>query len=450
MFEGARARAWPLVRRILIAVAVVAYASICSVFVLEAYLITERDVVIAVTPGGSDAIGEEINEGLIENGVTSSLVVRADDVGVIAEVNGSDSRMGSDGAVNVAFVAQDVDPDMYPDVLSLGTISFQPLLIFARAELGDGLTQADLAGTDISIGIQGSDVNQLATDVLSIYGLTEQVRVHSDPTDVGIEQLLAGEIDALAVLSPPGAPETRELGVNPELTIVSLEGASAAAVELGNAQSATIPPYGISVREGIPKEPITTVAVALTVIAHKYLSEPNVLMVAQQLQGLASRLPPSSDVAVPLPTFDYSRFPASEIARSYYEDGLPLRYAAFPRALITWVWLPLGEIITFTLVVWGVIRFVLPWIGKISGYMNPAAYRLSHMEQRRRDGKPLTNRQIRNLERLIARIEAQRVDRTEQTMQRAQAILDGEGPLDDDAGRSDGPPRGSDATIASG
>lgn len=450
MFEGARSRAWPLLRRFLIAVAVAAFAVICSAFLIEAYVFMERDVVIAVTPGGSDALGEQINEGLIENGVTSSLVVRADDVGVIAEVNGSVFRMASDGAVNVAFVAQDVDPVLYPHVVSLGTISFQPLLIFARAELGDGLTQANLAGADMSIGVQGSDVNQLATDVLSIYGLTEQVRVHSDPTDVGIEQLLAGEIDALAVLSPPGALETRELAVNPELTIVNLEGASAAAAELGNAQSATIPPYGISVRDGVPKEPITTVAVALTVIAHKWLNEPNQLMVAQQLQMLASRLPPSSNVAVPLPTFAYSQFPASEIASSYYQEGLPWRYAVVPRSLITWVWLPLGEIIAFTLVAWGVIRFVLPWARKISESTNPAAYRLSHMEQRRRDGKPLTNRQIRNLERLIARMEAQRADRTEQTMQRAQAILDGEGPVGDDAGRPDGPPRGSDATTDPG
>ena len=63
MFEGARSRAWPLLRRFLIAVAVAAFAVICSAFLIEAYVFMERDVVIAVTPGGSDALGEQIGDG---------------------------------------------------------------------------------------------------------------------------------------------------------------------------------------------------------------------------------------------------------------------------------------------------------------------------------------------------------------------------------------------------
>ena len=437
MFGDARSKARTLGRPILIAVAVFGYALVCSLFVINALWIVERDVVIAGDPasGGSYPIGEDINDWLAENGVSSTLVYRGDAASVIAEVDTSDHGLLAERTVNVGFVAGDVDSRSYPNVLSLGSIASQPLLIFARAELGDDLTQADLAGKDISIGAPGSDVNQLGMDVLNVYGLTSKVRIHNDPSDVGIEQLLAGEIDALALLSPLREPAIGQLAVNPGLTIVNLDRATAAASELGYAYPETIPPYVISVSEGIPREPITTVAVAITVIANKHLDEPNVLLIAQRLVTLAAQRTPSSGLEA-LPSFAYTQIPASEVARSYYLNGLPLPYAFLPRALISWVWLPLGEIIALTIAVWAFVRFALPLIRRFIGSLNPAAHRLSHLEQRRRDGKPLTDRQIRNLERLIAQIEAERSNPTQRTLQRAQALLDGVGAHGDSVGSS--------------
>lgn len=437
MLEDARSKARRLARPILIAVAVFCYALVCSLFVIRALWLVERDVVIAKSPdtGGEYAIGEDINDWLTENGVSSSVVYRADAASVIAEVDALDHGLLHERTANVGFVARDVDSRSYPNVLSLGSIASQPLLIFARAELGDDLTQAELAGKDISIGVQGSDVNQLTSDVLDVYGLTAKVRVHNDPSDVGIEKLLAGEIDALAMLSPVRDPVIRQLAVNPELTIVNLDRASAAASELGYAQSETIAPYVISVSAGIPREPITTVAVAITVIINKYLDEPNVLMIAQRLESLSAQRTLSSGLE-DWPSFAYTEIPASEMARSYYLNGLPLRYTLLPRGLISWLWIPLAEIIAFTLAVWAFIRFALPPIRRFMGSLNPAAHRLSHLEQRRRDGKPLTDRQIRNLERLIAQIEAERSNPTQRTLQRAQALLDGEGADGDRVGSS--------------
>ncbi len=448
MSGGTRSTTQSVLRRILIAVAAFGYVLVCSLFVVNAVWLVERDVVIAVTPsiGGSYAIGKDVNDWLVDNGVSSTLAYRTDAASVIREVDIADHGLLDERTVNLGFVTRNVDWARYPNVRSLGSIASQPLLIFARAELGVDPTQADLEGRDISIGAQGSDVNQLAMDVLNVYGLTSEVRIHSDPSDVGIEKLLAGEIDALALLAPLRDPIVRELAVNPGLRIVSLDRASAAASELGDVQVETIAPYGISVSEGIPKEPIPTVAVVITVIASSFLDEPKVLLIAQRLEALAGQGATSPGVEA-WPSFAYTQLPVDEMARSYYLNGVPLRYTILPRGLISWVWLPLAEIIAFTIALWAFIRFVLPLIRRIMGSLNSASHRLSLLERRRRAGKPLTDRQIRSLNRLIAEIEAQRSDPTQQTLHRAQALLDDQVAHGDSVDRGSGQTRGSGESI---
>jgi hypothetical protein len=319
-------------------------------------------------------------------------------------------------------VAQGVDAEKYPNVVSLGSIASQPLLIFARAELGENLVLADLEGAKVSIGVPGSDVNKLMMDIVNTYGFTSNFDARSDPTNVGIAQLLAGEVDALALLYSIRTPIIEELAVNPDLTIVDLDRASALAFELGYAQPATIPSSFISLAQRIPDTPITTVAVELTVIANDYLDEPNVLLIAQQLSILDPRMNLPSDKET-YPNFVGTQFPASGVALDYYNSGTPLRYTVFPNSLISWVWLPLARVATVTLLVWAAIRFVLPFIGNLTSMPILTSLRFSYLERRLLDGKPLTERQRRRLEQLVATIEARSVDPDQKIKERALSLL---------------------------
>ena len=154
MSGGTRSTTQSVLRRILIAVAAFGYVLVCSLFVVNAVWLVERDVVIAVTPsiGGSYAIGKDVNDWLVDNGVSSTLAYRTDAASVIREVDIADHGLLDERTVNLGFVTRNVDWARYPNVRSLGSIASQPLLIFARAELGVDPTQADLEGRDISIG----------------------------------------------------------------------------------------------------------------------------------------------------------------------------------------------------------------------------------------------------------------------------------------------------------
>lgn len=411
-------------RRILIVAAIATYLLFIAGNFAYNFVLMERNVNMAVGPlsSYSNAVGEKLNTWLTDNGVSTSLTVQEDTLSVIAEVNNAEDDIRDSNALNVGFVAQGVDAEEYPNVISLGSIASQPLLIFARAELGERLVLADLDGATVSIGVPGSDVNQLMTDIVKTYGFSSEFDVRSDPTSVGIEQLLKGEVDALALLNSIRTPIVKELALNPELTIVNLDRAPALAFELGYAQPATIPPSFISLAERIPSEPITTVAVELTVIANDYLDEPNILLIAQQLSVLDPRMNLPSDEKT-YPNFVGTQFPASGVALDYYNSGVPLQYTLFPDSLISWVWVPLARVVTVTLLIWAALRFLLPLIRKSTSPSLVTLRRLSRLEKRLLEGKSLTERQRRRLERLVATIDDQSVDQNQKIKERALSLL---------------------------
>lgn len=411
-------------RRILIVLGVAAYLLFVVGNFVYSFLLMERNVNMAVGPqmSYSNDVGQTLNTWLTDNGVSTSLTVQEDTLSVIEEVNNSEDDIRDSNALNVGFVAQGVDAEDYPNVVSLGSISSQPLLIFARAELGESLVLADLDGAEVSIGVPGSDVNTLMTDIVKTYGFTTKLNLRSDPTTVGVEQLLAGEVDALALLYSIRTPIIEELAINPELTIVDLDRAAALAFELGYTQPATIPPSFISLAKRIPAGPISTVAVELTVIANDYLDEPNILLIAQQLSVLDPRMNLPTDQET-YPNFVGSQFPASDIARDYYNSGTPTRYSVFPNTLISWVWLPLARTVTVTLLIWAAFRFVFPFIQSLTAGSFITLRRLSYLEKRLLEGKPLTEHQKRKLEKLVASIEAKNVDPGQKIKERALLLL---------------------------
>lgn len=412
-------------------IGVVAVVSSISANFAWSWFVAERDVniVMGAPTSYSNAVGQELDEWLKLNDVSSSVSVNEDTLSAVADVNNAGDEIADPEAINVGFVAQRINADQFPYVDSLGTIASQPLLIFARAELGNKLTLTDLANKEVSIGVPGSDVNQLMVEIFDKIGFSETVDIRNDPTSVGVEQLLAGEIDALALLTSLGTPLVGELAIDPDLVIVNLDRSSALAFQLDFAQPATIPPSFINYARGIPVEPITTVAVELTVIASQFLDEPNVLLIAQQLSILdpRMRLPTDKSEKEAYPTFKNTQFPVSEIARDYYRDGAPWHYQVFPPTLISYVWVPISRLIAVTLLILLVFRYLVPQLRKLRyrsiGAELALELRLSHLERRHREGKPLNERQVRELERLVARIDAPKPDPDKKIKERALLLL---------------------------
>jgi TRAP-type uncharacterized transport system substrate-binding protein len=353
------------IKRYLIIIALAAYLLFVVGNLLYNFLLVERHVNIAVGPptSYSYAVGQKLETWLTENGVSTSLTVVEDTLSAIEEVNDNEDAIRDPNMLNVVIAAQKLDNDKYPNLINLGTIASQPLLIFVRAEADEdeGVIRQ---GQVLSIGVPGSDVNQLMTEVIEDYGYSSQLDVRNDPTLVGIEQLLAGEVDAVALLYSLRSPIIEELALNPELRIINFESASALAFELGYARPATIPPSFISLDDNIPTLPISTISVELSVMANNFLDEPNALLIAQKLNMLDQRMRIPSDNQE-YPNFSGPQIPASNVALDYYKSGTPFQYNFVPDAVISWVWIPLARVFAVTLAIWFAISFAVPLIGKI-------------------------------------------------------------------------------------
>ncbi len=393
-------------------------------------LVMERNANIVAGPptSYSYAVGQELDNWLKSNNQSSTLTIEEDTLSAIAAIQYSNEEVewADPDSINVGFVAQRVNADEYDDVVSLGTIASLPLLIFARADLGENLTMRDLANKQVSIGVPGSDVNQLMVEILNTTGYSATVDVRNEPSGMGVEQLLAGEVDAVALLTSLGAPVVRELAANPDLTIVNLDRSSALAFQLDYAQPATIPPAFIDYARGIPNETITTVAVELTVIASRYLDEPNVLLIARQLSVLDPRMRLPSDKET-YPTFTNTQFLVSDVARDFYRNGVPWHYEVFPPALISWLWIPISRVVAVTIFILVIFRLVVPQLKKLRfrsvGAEVALDLRLLHLERQHRKGKALTERQVRELNRLIVRIDNPKPDPDKKIKKRALFLL---------------------------
>jgi uncharacterized protein len=395
--------------------------TIGAVVYLAANITWNRSVVIEGGPniGFFYATGEDLNAWLQENGVNSTLTYREDTLEIIADVNDPQNP------VNVGFIAQEVDAEAYPNVVSLGSIVNEPLLFFARADLGEDLTLQDLAGRRVNIGPLQSGVNALASDVIDAYGLGGAIDLTYEPSAVGVEQVLAGSIDAVALLFPPQTPIIERLALDPKLRIVGLTYPETLATRIGYVQATTIPPSAFSLRREIPAEPITTIGIPVTVIANAELAPGNAYLIAERLEQVFSEATLTS-VAGEFPNFVDAQLPPDPSARDFYAGGTPWQYRTLPH-IIAEVLVPLLILGSIAIVLNSFYKLLLPdihglWAKVLSPRQRRAA--LDAMEKRRAEGKPLTKRQRMRLERVLLQFEADKVDRARAEALKTQIVAE--------------------------
>jgi len=129
------------------------------------------------------------------------------------------------GEVDLAFVQGGTVPDHHlPHVEGIASLYYEPLWIFLRAggrigQLGDlvgagpGIEQlSELAGRRIAVGAEGSGTRAVALELLAANDVTaDNSELLGLPMDEAIDQLLAGDLDALCVVGGAGSASVQRL-----------------------------------------------------------------------------------------------------------------------------------------------------------------------------------------------------------------------------------------------
>jgi hypothetical protein len=156
------------------------------------------------------------------------------------------------------------------NLVSLGSVSYQPLLIFHR--LGKPVEiLSQLAGRRMAVGREGSGTRKLAMALLAVNG----IEPGGDATFSGAEgeeaaaALLAGKVDAIFLMADSASSQTmRALLRTPGIGLVNFAQADAYVRRIGYLNKLTMPKGAMDFGKNIPPRNITLVCPTVELIAH--------------------------------------------------------------------------------------------------------------------------------------------------------------------------------------
>jgi TRAP transporter TAXI family solute receptor len=200
----------------LLTIAVAAGVIVCAAVLLLSSM-PPRSIAMATGPegGGYYEIGRQYQELLARSGVELRLVPTAGSVENLALLR--DPKSG----VDMALVQAGSIGNSAGELESLGTLFYEPLWIFHRGGL-EGATLAALRGRKVSIGPVGSGSHALLLRLLKLNEMDQGVELLTLPPEDAADKLLAGEIDAAALLASWDAPVVQQLITNDQVELLNL------------------------------------------------------------------------------------------------------------------------------------------------------------------------------------------------------------------------------------
>jgi TRAP-type uncharacterized transport system substrate-binding protein len=285
-----------------------------------------RTLVMATGPEGSAnrELGARYRAILARSGLDLRLVPSAGGVENLARLH--DPRSG----VNVALVEGGiVGGEETSDLVSLGTVSFEPLWLFYRG-VPQGTRAQALLGKRISIGPEGSGTRALARRLLALNGMDEKSsELLGLAPDLAAEALLRGEIDAAIVLTSLQSPAVRKLLAADGITLATYPRADAYVALFPYLNKLVLPTGVADLARNIPPADVALLAVEGSLAVHKDLHpalQYLLLEAAVEVHGgpgifnRAGRFPAPEAIDLPL----------SRYALEFYKSGRPYLYRNLP------------------------------------------------------------------------------------------------------------------------
>ena len=245
--------------------------------------------------------------------------------------------LGSEsGGVDVAFVqgsmkslAQDTD------LVSLGSLFFEPLWIFHRTDLALRRIP-DLKGLRLAVGKEGSGTKILTMQLLELNGINSQnTRILSYGYQKAAEMLLNAEVDVAFFVSTPRAAHVLKLIDSKSVKLMGLERAEAYALLHHYLYVLKLPEGVIDFKANIPARNLTLVAPTTQLIARSDL-HPALINLLLEAAEIVHESGGDFEREGEFPTPKYLDFKLSPQAERFYKSGPPFlqRYLPFWIAIL--------------------------------------------------------------------------------------------------------------------
>jgi TRAP transporter TAXI family solute receptor len=240
-------------------------------------------------------------------------------------------RLGRD-EVDIGFVQSGItNKDSLPqNIVSLGSVGYQPLLIFYRSETNYTLL-SQFKGQRLAVGAPGSGTRILAMNLLSANGVNAtNARMLDIEASSAAKALLATNADAV-FLTGDSAPTQvlTNLLRRPDIKLFSFVQADAYARRISYLNKMDLPMGSLDLAANLPKETVYLVAPTIELVAREKLHAATIdllIETARDVHGRATILQKKKD----FPKLVELDIPISKEAERYYTSGRVGTYRLLP------------------------------------------------------------------------------------------------------------------------
>jgi TRAP transporter TAXI family solute receptor len=305
-------------RLIAVLILFVALAAVAATFLYPA---VPRVLVMATGPVGSaySDFGRRYQELLARQGVRLTLLNTA---GSIKDLSLLATRQSG---VGIAFAENGLTrSEETRDLVSLGTVAYEPLWIFCRDKrlaLSDQLNE--LHGKRISIGPAGGGTQDLALKLLARNGVNgSNTELLSLSPEAAAEQLAQGTIDVAIILTSIDAPVVQQLLSSPEISLISLQRADAYIAVYPFLSKLILPAGAIDLANNRPPADVELLATKTSLVVRRDL-QPAVQYLVLDAATVIHSPPELFRKAGEFPAAEAIDWPLSRDARQFYKSGMP-------------------------------------------------------------------------------------------------------------------------------
>lgn len=230
--------------------------------------------------------------------------------------------------VDAGFVQTGITNAEMDKLVSLGTISYQPLLIFYRGQRVELLSE--FAGKRLAIGQEGSGTRSLALTLLEANGLrTNATLLDLEPKESS-KGLLAGTVDVIFLMGEDASPAImRDFLRSSEVHLFSFKQAMAYTRKFSYLSVLELPQGSIDFGKNIPAQDVHLIGPTVELIVreklHPALSD-LLLEAAHEVHGRATLLQHKGE----FPAAIEHDIPLSPYAVRYYKSGKTFFYRFLP------------------------------------------------------------------------------------------------------------------------
>lgn len=271
--------------------------------------------------------------------------------------------MAPDSGVDVGFVQGGTGfGDNAPDLVSLGSLYYEPLWVFYRGAAIDDLD--GLRGKRIAIGEVDTGTRALALQLLSLNDVvlppTELVALSGKDAS---QQLLDGKLDALMMVSAADSNAVRRLTSAPDIRLLSFTRADAYTRLFPFLTKLVLPRGVFDLAQHVPQSDVVLIAPTANLIVRNSLHP----ALAYLLMRAASTIHEKPGLLANTDEFPAAResgFPLSDEAHRYYRSGPPLlqRYLPFWAAnLVDRLWVAMLPVLAVLVPLVKIVPPVYRW-----------------------------------------------------------------------------------------